>query len=1013
MGKGLTITRYFTKEGISVKELFQWTQRDVQLLNDKGAVLFSDTVEAPDFWSDTAVQIAASKYFCIDSKGIRENSIWQMICRVVDKITEFANEQNYFINAESSVCFSDELKYIFVNQMAAMNSPVWFNFGAHGHLPMSSACYILGVEDSIDSIMQSATDESMIFKHGSGVGMNLSKLRASSESLSSSGRASGPTSFMHGYDAWAGIIKSGGVTRRAAIMIELDADHPDIKEFITSKATEEYKAHLLLEIAGIAQLVSGVDTQLLENIIARSVVNNSTSVGTLSILEKLKNNNLVSTYLHDFIKQNNWSGFNDNAAYSTVSLQNMNISVSIPDSFMRKVTGKDIDPTWYLFGRKSVELPKAVKHISKKEVAQGVLYIYDTSKYICISKNDYRIVYSQENASDLLLAISESVQNCGDPGVQFIDRINDWFTAKTSGIIRGSNPCSEVFLPDDTSCNLASLRLTKFLAKNGRFDIVSFSNVIRTVFIAQDAIIALSSYPTEAIKNNTIKYRAIGMGAADVGTLLMQSGLAYDSEDGRNYIAAIMSLLTATGYLVSSEIAELVGESDIFENNKEPVYSVLEKHYTETVKLTAKITSKTTILEIAKEAERVWKHMCILKPSIRNMATSCFAPTGTVGLLMDCQTTGIEPEFSLIKYKRLVGGGTMQFVNDSVNEALRILGYSPEDREMIEQYVKVNGHLENSCILKNEDLSVFDCAGKVNGSTRIISPTGHIDMMSAVQPFISMGISKTINTDEHSTVNDIYSAFIYSWERGLKAVAIYRDKSKRIQPLTSKLGSDSGTEFDIEFWKARAEELGIQSERKKMSDNCPTIRHKFSIGGHEGYLHCGMYDNGKLGEIFVRISKEGSTISGVIDAFATMFSIALQRGTPLDTLVQKFAFQRFEPSGWTKCRNIPKAESVVDYIVRWLAFQFLSREEAESIGVQFFDDADETRDKVIGRMFGKIEQKVQLPDPEILAECAEYKPIKSLALESDAPTCNSCGSRMQRAGKCFTCHSCGSSSGCS
>lgn len=1450
MGNGLIMTRYFTKEGNSVKDMFQWTQRDIQILSDTGSVIFSDLVEAPDFWSDTAVQIAASKYFCVDSNGKRESSIWQMICRVVDKVSEFACDQRYFDSISSAEIFADELKYIFVNQMAAMNSPVWFNFGAYGHDVQSSACYILGVEDSIDSIMTAVVDEASIFKNGSGAGMNLSKLRASCEQLSSGGKSSGPVSFMHGYNSIAGTIKSGGKTRRAALMIELDADHPDIKDFIVSKSVEEYKAHLLLEIAGIAQLVKGVDTDLLEHIIAKSAVDNVDAPETLSILEKLKNNELVSPYLSEFINQHNWSGFNDNAAYSTVGLQNMNISVSIPDSFMRKVTGKDPDTSWYLYGRKSVEIPKTTVKSKKTECAQGTIFTINDTTYICLSKNDHRIVYSREDAVALLTLIAEAAWQCGDPGVQFIDRMNEWFTAKNSGTIRGTNPCGEVDLPDNTSCNLASLKLTKFSGKNGKFDISAFAHVVRLVFVAQDAVINPSHYPTDLIHNNTMKYRAIGMGIADVGTLLMQLGLPYDSEDGRNSIAAIMSLMTSVGYLVSAEMAELVGESDIFEDNKESVYSVLDRHFSENTKLLTKLTHRPNATEVAKEAERVWKHLVTIKPSVRNMAATCIAPTGclvgnslvttniglvplssigntmgdqwqdininvstdngeqlatkfyinglesvvsvetkngytitgtpqhrikiidnsgklqwkrlgeltkgdysplylkqrigktqivnlpelpklhfncnqettvpktmtpdlaeligyfmgdgsihdkelrfavtngdteitnrlcslseqlfnlkatisqdtgyhsvnitsvpivqwwkncnfakklpsvdhsgkgyiphvpsyvlltndnntysaflrglynadgsvfsaagsinlssvdrsflcdvqsillylgiptrlrcsasensigrfsknkqynlslvnvtynstfvnnigitclrklnlvnmtnsakankndqipfsrenlmlcnkgtstyrticqslrrdcyitrmlfikglengtipselaymldyyydhvesitneeaemtydlsvpsnvtyiangfishnTIGLLMDCQTTGIEPDFSLVKYKRLVGGGMMQFVNDSVNEALRVLGYSPEEREALEQYVKDNGHLENSCILKAEDLPVFDCAGKAQTGNRIISAFGHIDMMAAVQPFVSMSISKTVNLSETCTINDIVEAYSYSWEKGLKAIALYRDKSKRIQPLSSGLGKESSQLFDAEIWKEKAEELGIQSERKKLSDNCPTIRHKFSIGGHEGYLHCGMYDNGKLGEIFVRISKEGSTISGVIDAFATMFSIALQRGTPLDTLVQKFAFQRFEPSGWTKCRNIPKAESVVDYIVRWLAFQFLSREEAESIGVQFFNDAEEARDKVIGRMFGSPEPKIQKQvEPEVLVECVEPKLTKSLMLSSDAPTCNSCGSQMTRAGSCYTCRNCGSSSGC-
>ena len=1028
--------RLFTTAGVDPYGTVNWSMRPIQILDDTGTSIFSAEVEAPETWGTNAVQVAASKYFGLDrTTGIRETSICQMIERVVKQITEWGRAQGYFgeddtlANDEKEHAFADELRYILLHQMAAFNSPVWFNFGTKGHEDVSSACFILGIDDSIASISEASRDMRQIFKNGSGAGTNMSALRSSHEGLSSGGKASGPVSFMHGYDSDAGCIKSGGTTRRAALLISLNMDHGDIREFITSKATEEYKAHMLLEMAGLSEQFAKVSPQLLEQALL-SVANHCTTdedKATFVLLDKLRQGTLIAPYLREFIKQHTWSGFKNNEAYGTVGLQNMNIPVSVPDIFMRKVTGLDPDPTWYLLARPTCTREEAGWANAQEyaKCAQGHVATFGLDKFVC-SEHDglVRKVLFTENVHNLLRLIAESTSACGDPGVQFTDAMNYWFLAKNTDVVKSTNPCSEVTLPDNTSCNLSSVNLVKFLDSQQHFMIPEFQHVIRIMAQSQDIIIDPSVYPTPAIAENTKFYRALGLGVANLGALLLRVGLPYDSSEGRSYAASIVSLLTATAYQQSVVMANLVGAGEWYGENEEEAGNVLRLHRNASENIHNSTIDNLCARKITHAACHAWDTVItdafdLCKKGLRNCATTCAAPTGTISLLMSCATSGIEPEYALLKYKRLVGGGTMRFVNDAVDVALTSLGYSDEDRAQLITILETQGHLENTNILKDEHLPVFDCAGLAGAdATRVISPEGHLAMMAAIQPVLSMGISKTVNLVNSCSTDEIMQVYTDAWRKGLKAVALYRDGSKHMQPLTTAADYDDVSNVDMQGWIQRAEQLNINNERRRMPTNRLAIAHKFCIGNVEGYLHIGVFDNGKPGEIFVRISKEGSTISGVIDAYATMFSIALQRGTPLEELIQKFSFTRFEPAGWTSCRNIPKAESVIDYIVRYLAFQFLPREDAMALGVKFYDDDEECRDLSLVNQ-GWVASITECPKEEVLQKGTVFPSGNSghkkslIVTTSDAPLCPQCNEQMTRNGSCYRCENCGSTSGCS
>ena len=892
--KGLEFRRYFTREGISPYDTVEWEYRTAAITSESGEVIFEQKdVEVPKAWSMTATNIVASKYFH-GKKGTpdRESSVRQLVGRVATTITQWGRQGGYFAGEQDAAVFHDELVHLLLNQLMAFNSPVWFNCGVEVK-PQCSACFINSVEDTMGSILDLAKTEGMLFKWGSGTGSNLSPIRSSKEQLSGGGIASGPVSFMKGFDAFAGVIKSGGKTRRAAKMVILNASHPDIVEFINSKANEEKKAWVLLD--------------------------------------------------------NGYGSGVDGEAYSSIFFQNANHSVRVTDEFMHAVIN---DGDW-----------------STRSIVGGE--VVDTYK-----------------ARELMHMIADSAFICGDPGMQYDTTVNRWHTSKNTAPINASNPCSEYMFLDDSACNLASLNLMKFAGKDNRFDIEAFRKAVDITITAQEIIVGFASYPTKRIEINSFDYRPLGLGYANLGALLMSQGIAYDSDYGRDYAAAITAMMTGEAYLQSAKIAGELGPCAGFDINRRPFLDVMRMHR-DAVK---RINRNNIPTEMYDAAWDIWSDAVDLGVlhGYRNSQATVLAPTGTIGFMMDCDTTGIEPDLALVKYKKLVGGGTLKIVNNTVPPALQHLGYDDPQVKAIVDYINDRGTIEGAPALKPEHLPVFDCAFKATNGQRSIHYMGHLKMMGAVQPFISGAISKTVNLPSAVTVEEIEQAYIEGWRLGLKAVAVYRDGSKRTQPLSTS-ASDK---------KAVVESRPV---RRHLPVERHSITHKFSVAGHEGYLTIGMYEDGTPGEIFIVMAKEGSTLSGVMDSFATTCSMALQYGVPLKVLVDKFSHTRFEPSGFTSNPQVPYAKSIMDYIFRYLASKFLPAEEAKTLGVQIEEPPLTT---------------LTVASPPIaMSNSPATGPLKKGALvdieDRDAPVCFECGSLMVRNGACYKCLNCGSTSGCS
>jgi ribonucleoside-diphosphate reductase alpha chain len=908
--KGVEFKRYYTREGLPPFEAVEWEFRTAAITSESGEVIFEQkNVEVPKSWSMTATNIVASKYFH-GKRGTpeREGSVRQLIGRVARTIYGWGIQGGYFASHESAQVFQDELTHLLVNQMMAFNSPVWFNCGVETK-PQCSACFINSVQDTMGSILDLAKTEGMLFKWGSGTGSNLSPIRSSKEALSGGGIASGPVSFMKGFDAFAGVIKSGGKTRRAAKMVILNVGHPDIVEFINSKANEEKKAWVLLD--------------------------------------------------------NGYGGGVDGEAYSSIFFQNANHSVRVTDEFMQAVLS---DGKW-----------------ETKAVVDGAVV------------ETYRAV-------DLMRQIAESAYICGDPGMQYDTTINRWHTSKNTAPITASNPCSEYMFLDDSACNLASLNLMKFVDANGRFDIESFRKAVDITITAQEIIVGFASYPTKRIEINSFDYRPLGLGYANLGALLMSQGTAYDSDRGRDTAAAITAIMTGEAYLQSAKIAGEVGPCAGYANNRDPFLNVMRMHR-DSVKA---IRRENIPGELYDTAWNVWCDAVDLGEikGYRNAQASVLAPTGTIGFMMDCDTTGIEPDLALVKYKKLVGGGTIKIVNNTVPSALRKLGYDDPSVKAIVDHINDRGTIEGAPSLKDEHLPVFDCAFKPINGVRSIHYMGHLKMMGAVQPFISGAISKTVNLPSDVTIEEIEKAYIEGWKLGLKAVAIYRDGSKRTQPLSTS-ASDKKAE-------SKAEE-GTRPVRRHLPVERHSLTHKFGVAGHEGYLTIGMYEDGTPGEIFIVMAKEGSTLSGVMDSFATTCSMALQYGVPLKVLVDKFTHTRFEPSGFTSNPQVPYAKSIMDYIFRYLASKFLPIEEARALGVQV-DEPPLTSLKVLTPPAPTAEAgggNTQNAVPPTVPGTPAKKGALVDIQDRDAPVCFECGSLMVRNGACYKCLNCGSTSGCS
>ena len=915
--QGLEFLRYFTLPGVDPFDEVEWEVRKALIGNEKGKVVFEQNdVEIPKFWSQQATNIVVSKYFRGQmGSPEREHSVRQLIGRVVDTITRWAREQNYFASEDSLQAFSAELKHLLVYQKAAFNSPVWFNCGFE-KAPQCSACFINSVQDTMDSILTLARTEGMLFKFGSGTGSNLSAIRSSKELLAGGGTASGPVSFMKGYDAFAGVIKSGGKTRRAAKMVILNAEHPDIEEFINCKVEEEKKAWALID-AGYDGSFTGV-------------------------------------------------------AYGSVFFQNSNNSVRVTDDFMRAVLD---DGPW-----------------QTKAVRDGA--VVDTYK-----------------ARDLMRGIAEGTWICGDPGMQYDTTVNEWHTCPNTDRINASNPCSEYMFLDDSACNLASINLMKFVKENGELDVPAFKSACRTLITAMEIIVPNSSYPTKAIEKNSHDYRPLGLGYANLGALLMSRGLPYDSDEGRAYAGAITAVMTGEAYAQSARVArDHGGPFAGYEKNAEPFMRVMRKHRD----AVAEINAKFVPADLMAGAKQSWDEAVELGEDFgyRNAQATVLAPTGTIGFMMDCDTTGVEPDIALVKYKKLVGGGLMKIVNQTVPMALGKLGYTQPEVDAIVHYIDEHETIEGAPFLKDEHLPVFDCAFKPSKGERSIHYMGHIRMMGATQPFISGAISKTVNVPREATVEDIEKAYIEAWRLGAKAVSIYRDGSKRTQPLnTSKAGvadtrNAAGAAEGIREVVKEVVKVVERPTRRKLPDERQSITHKFDIAGHEGYITVGLFDDGMPGEIFLTMAKEGSTISGFADAFAQAISYALQYGVPLQALVDKFSHARFEPSGMTKNPEVRFAKSIVDYIFRWMATKFLSADAQFRAGVNLKEDVTPKAPEPV--VAAAVAPKVEAA-PKADAKGSEFAAIQN---QEDAPPCSTCGSIMIRSGACYKCANCGTTSGC-
>ena len=928
--KGLVIERRFTSRGVHPYDELEWEKRDAIIGDPEKPAFEQRDVEFPKTWSQNATNIVAQKYFRGQpDTPERETSVKQMVSRVADRITEAGREAGYFATDEDADAFDAELTSILVNQKAAFNSPVWFNVGwKKPGQEQASACFILSVEDDMDSILSWNTKEGIIFKGGSGSGINLSKIRGSMEPLSKGGIASGPVSFMRGADSWAGAIKSGGGTRRAAKMVVLDVDHPDIEKFIWCKADEEKKAAALK--------AADFDMRL------------------------------------------------DSDAFSSVQFQNANDSVRVTDEFMEAVANDD---DWALTARTDGRPIKTLK------------------------------------ARELMDQIADAAWQCADPGVQYDTTINRWHTDPNTGPITASNPCSEYMSIDDSACNLASLNLMKFRNEDGTFNVDDFTHAVDIVFLAQEILVGFSSYPTEQITENARAFRQLGLGYANLGALLMSEGMPYDSEEGRALAGSITALMTGRGYRMSAQIAATTGPYDGYAANREPHNEVMRMHQAAAYEIDGELVEEP-LLHAARES---WDEAVALgeQHGYRNAQATVLAPTGTISFLMDCDTTGIEPDFSLVKFKELVGGGQMKIVNGSVNLALETLGYSGSEIEQIDAHINEHNTIIGAPGLKDEHLEVFDVAV----GERSISHTGHIDMMAAAQPFLSGAISKTVNLPETASKGDIADAYSDGWKKGLKALAIYRDGSKTAQALKTDAGEKKSQP---------AEEATAKPHRHKMPRERESITHKFSIGMHEGYITAGKYPDGSVGEIFLTdIGKEGSTIKGMMNAFATAISMGLQYGVPLEDYVKKFSYMRFEPEGITRNPEIPFAKSMPDYIMRWLASRFIDDiDYLETLGIltdevrtrkdaqQAFPMDDtagngESNGHSNGEGNGNGEAKANgstesesKPATAALTDTPPVVPAKMGADLELGPACDQCGGMMQRTGSCYTCSSCGNNTGC-
>jgi ribonucleoside-diphosphate reductase alpha chain len=924
---GLTVERRYTTPGTHPFDQIEWEVRDAIIGDPENPAFEQRDVEFPKTWSQNATNIVAQKYFRgrVGSPE-RENSVKQMISRVAGTIAGWGREADYFATDEDADAFEAELTHILLHQEAAFNSPVWFNVGFEEH-PQFSACFILSVQVTMESILDWNTKEGMIFRGGSGSGINLSNIRSSQEHLSKGGLASGPVSFMRGADAWAGTIKSGGKTRRAAKMVVLDVDHPDIQSFIWCKANEEEKAAALRD--------AGFDMRI------------------------------------------------DSDSFHSIQYQNANNSVRVTEEFMTAVENGD---DWDLTARVTGEPMKTVV------------------------------------ARELMREIADAAWRCADPGVQYDTTINRWHTCPESGRINASNPCSEYMHVDDSACNLASINLMKFRRPDGSFDGERFAHVVDVVFAAQEIVVSPSSYPTEQIGDNARAFRQIGLGYANLGALLMSDGIPYDSDEGRNVAAAITALMTGRAYRQSAVISASTGPYDEYELNREPHNNVMRMHRDAAYEMDG-TGVKGELLEAARKS---WDEAVELgdEHGYRNAQATVLAPTGTISFLMDCDTTGIEPDFSLVKFKELVGGGQMTIVNRTVPMALATLGYTEHEVEQIEAYINDKATIVGAPGLKDEHLPVFDVAV----GERAISHMGHIRMMAAVQPFISGAISKTVNLPESATIEDIADAYTQGSKLGLKALAIYRDGSKTAQALRTDAGEKKSEPADTAV-------IERVPERRKMPRERESITHKFRIGQHEGYITAGKYEDGSLGEIFLTdIGKEGSTIKGMMNAFATAVSIGLQYGVPLETFVKKFSYMRFEPEGITGNPEIPFAKSMPDYIMRWVASRFIDdldgledlgiltkevRARREAQQTLMFDDVaePETNGSNGGNGHGNGHSNGieaggdSVPPTEALTDTPPVIPAKMSGTDL-GPACEQCGGMMQRTGSCYTCSSCGNNTGC-
>lgn len=933
---GLTIERIYTNEGIHPYDEVKWDRRDVVQQNWKtGEVVFEQRgVEFPDFWSVNASTIVTTKYFrgAVGAEN-REWSLKQVIDRVVLTYVKAGKDFGYFATDKDATIFEHELTHMLLHQIFSFNSPVWFNVGTAAPQQVS-ACFILSVDDTMDSILNWYREEGMIFKGGSGAGLNLSRIRSSKELLKSGGTASGPVSFMRGADASAGTIKSGGATRRAAKMVVLDVDHPDIEEFIETKVSEEQKIRALRD-AGFDMDLGGKD--------------------------------IIS-----------------------VQYQNANNSVRVSDEFMRA---------------------------------------YESGTEFGLKARSTGEVIETTDARKLFRKMAEAAWACADPGIQYDDTINDWHTNPESGRINASNPCSEYMSLDNSSCNLASLNLMKFLKADGSFDAKTFGRAAEMIITAMDISICFADFPTEAIGVTTRAYRQLGIGYANLGALLMASGLAYDSEGGRALAGAITSLMSGITYKRSAELAGIVGPYEGFAPNAAAHARVMRKHAAAS---SAAKHESTLDIDVWAEANKAWD-ACLStgdKNGWRNAQISVLAPTGTIGLMMDCDTTGIEPDFSLVKFKKLVGGGSMQIVNQTVPLALRKLGYTEETIEAIVEFISANGHVIDAPGLKPEHYDVFDCAL----GARSIAPMGHVRMMAAAQPFLSGAISKTVNLPEDATVEEVEEVYYQGWKMGLKALAVYRDNCKVGQPLSDGKAAKKDAVATVEVAKP---------VRKRLPKARPATTTSFSVGGAEGYMTAGAYEDGSLGEVFLKLGKQGSTLAGVMDAFSIAVSIGLQYGVPLETFVEKFTNLRFEPAGMTDDKDIRMAQSMMDYIFRRLALDYLPFEQRSAMGLYTVAEreaalnnggeyapieADTPKAPVaaapvsepvksanVAGVPAKVETAVEValtPKPtQTIGSSSDL--LESMGIKSDAPLCMTCGVKMRMSGACFVCEGCGNTSGCS